>query len=50
MGPGEIGVVTKLKETLTGDTLGDESQPFELPRITFPEPAISFALQPKSSL
>jgi elongation factor G len=48
LGPGELGVVAKLKETLTGDTLADEAHPFELPRITFPEPAISFAIQPKS--
>jgi elongation factor G len=48
LGPGEIGVVPKLKETLTGDTLCDENQPFELPRITFPEAAISFAIQPKT--
>jgi elongation factor G len=48
LGPGEIGVVAKLKETQTGDTLGDEGQPFELPRITFPEAAISFAIQPKT--
>jgi elongation factor G len=48
LGPGEIGVAQKLKETLTGDTLADEAQPFELPRITFPEAAISFAIQPKS--
>src|SRR5262249_35055629 len=46
LGPGEIGVVQKLKETQTGDTLCDEAQPFELPRITFPEPAINFAIQP----
>jgi elongation factor G len=48
LGPGEIGVAQKLKETLTGETLCDEPQPFELPRITFPEPAINFAIQPKS--
>src|SRR3989441_3902423 len=48
LGPGEIGVVAKLKETLTGDTLSDEANAFELPRITFPEPAISFAIQPKT--
>ncbi|HSE93353.1 MAG TPA: elongation factor G [Methylomirabilota bacterium] len=48
LGPGEIGVVAKLKETLTGDTLADEAQAFELPRITFPEAAISFAIQPKT--
>jgi len=48
LGPGEIGVAQKLKETLTGDTLCDEAHPFELPRITFPEPAINFAIQPKT--
>lgn len=48
LGPGEIGVTQKLKETQTGDTLCDEASPFELPRITFPEPAINFAIQPKS--
>ena len=48
LGPGEIGVVPKLKDTQTGDTLCEEAQPFELPRITFPEPAINFAIQPKT--
>src|SRR5438034_7356043 len=48
LGPGEIGVVAKLKETFTGDTLCDEAHLFELPRIEFPEPAISFAIQPKT--
>src|SRR5438094_402353 len=48
LGPGEIGVAQKLKETLTGDTLAEEAHPFEVPRITFPEPAISFAIQPKT--
>jgi elongation factor G len=48
LGPGELGVVAKLKETLTGDTLADEAQPLELPRIVFPEAAISFAIQPKT--
>ena len=48
LGPGEIGVVAKLKETLTGDTLCDEAHPVVLPGIAFPEPAISFAIQPKT--
>src|SRR5262245_49124293 len=48
LGPGEIGVVAKLKDTLTGDTLSDEANPVILPGIAFPEPAISFAIQPKS--
>src|SRR5262245_34349975 len=48
LGPGEIGVVAKLKETLTGDTLCAESAPVVFPAVKFPEPAISFALQPKA--
>jgi len=48
LAPGEIGVVAKLKETQTGDTLCEEAHPFTLPKITFPEPAISFAIQPKT--
>jgi elongation factor G len=48
IGPGEIGVVAKLKDTQTGDTLCEEGAPIVLPRIAFPEPTISFAIQPKS--
>jgi elongation factor G len=48
LGPGEIGVVAKLKDTLTGDTLCDDANPIVQPGISFPEPAISFAIQPKS--
>jgi elongation factor G len=48
LGPGEIGVVAKLRETLTGDTLCAEQAPILLPPVVFPEPAISFALQPKA--
>ncbi|MGH7396604.1 MAG: elongation factor G, partial [Candidatus Rokuibacteriota bacterium] len=48
LGPGEIGVVAKLKDTLTGDTLSEEAHPVVLPGISFPEPAISFAIQPRS--
>jgi elongation factor G len=48
LGPGEIGVVAKLKETLTGDTLCAENAPVLFPPVAFPEPAISFALQPKA--
>ncbi len=48
LGPGEIGVVAKLKETQTGETLSEEAHPFALPKIVFPEPAISFAIQPKT--
>ena len=45
---GDIGVVAKLKETLTSDTLCEPSAPIEYPPVTFREPAISYAVEPKS--
>src|SRR6266850_2484020 len=48
LGPGDIGVIAKLKDTMTGDTLSDEAHPIVLPGISFPEPSISFAIQPKT--
>jgi elongation factor G len=47
-GPGEIGAVSKLKETMTGDLLLDAEREVELPKIDFPEPVMSFAISPKS--
>jgi len=40
--------VAKLKDTLTGDTLGDKSAPIQYPHVKLPEPAITFAIEPKS--
>jgi elongation factor G len=45
---GDIGAVAKLKETLTGDTLGDKSAPIIFPKVRLAEPAISFAIEAKS--
>jgi elongation factor G len=45
---GDIGAVPKLKDTLTGDTLGDKSAPIQYPHVKLPEPAITFAIEPKS--
>ncbi|MGD0468827.1 MAG: elongation factor G [Terriglobales bacterium] len=45
---GDIGAVAKLRETLTGDTLGDKSSPIRYPAVQLPEPAITFAIEPKS--
>ena len=45
---GDIGAVAKLKETLTGDTLGDKSAPIQYPKVELPEPAITFAIEPKT--
>jgi len=45
---GDVGAVAKLKDTLTGDTLGDKSAPIQYPKVHLPEPAITFAIEPKS--
>jgi len=45
---GDIGAVAKLKETLTGDTLGDKGAAIQYPKVLLPEPAITFAIEPKS--
>ena len=45
---GDIGAVAKLKDTLTGDSLGDKAAPIRYPHIQLPEPAITFAVEPKS--
>jgi elongation factor G len=48
IGPGEIGVVAKLKETSTGDTLCDEHHSIVFDKVRFAEPIISYAIAPKS--
>src|SRR5690348_5596005 len=48
LGPGDIGAVAKLKETQTGDLLVDAEREIELPKIAFPEPVMSFAIEPKA--
>ena len=45
---GEIAAAIGLKETTTGDTLSDENSPVILESITFPEPVISQAIEPKT--
>jgi elongation factor G len=45
---GDIAAIAKLKETATGDTLADKAAAIVYPKLTFPEPSISFALEPKS--
>ncbi|MEP0806824.1 MAG: elongation factor G [Chloroflexota bacterium] len=45
---GDIGAILGLKESFTGDTLCD-SKALVLESITFPEPVISIAIEPKSS-
>ncbi len=45
---GEIVAVVGFKSTSTGDTLCDESKPIVLESISFPEPVISLAIEPKT--
>jgi elongation factor G len=45
---GEIAAGVGLKNTTTGDTLAAESAPIVLESMTFPEPVISVAVEPKS--
>jgi elongation factor G len=45
---GDIGAVAKLKDTQTGDTLADKANPIVYPPVVFPEPATTFAIEPKT--
>ncbi len=46
---GDIGAVLGLKDSFTGDTLCDPARPVLLESITFPDPVISIAIEPKST-
>jgi elongation factor G len=46
---GDIGAVLGLKESFTGDTLCDASNQIVLENITFPEPVISVAIEPRTT-
>ncbi len=48
LGPGDIGAIAKLKATNTGDTLCDESKQITFAPLQFPNPVMSFAVEPKS--
>jgi elongation factor G len=45
---GEIAAIVGPKGTVTGDTLCDETKPIVLESITFPEPVIRVAIEPKT--
>jgi elongation factor G len=48
IGAGEIAAGVGLKSTTTGDTLAVESAPIVLESMTFPDPVIAVAVEPKS--
>ena len=45
---GNIYAVIGLKDTTTGDTLADPAEPVVLESMTFPEPVIEVAIEPKT--
>jgi len=47
-GSGDIIALAGLKETTTGDTLCDSSKPVVLETMTFPDPVIEIAVEPKT--
>jgi elongation factor G len=47
---GDLAAVAKLQETGTGNTLCRKDKPIILPGIDFPEPNLSFAIEPKSKV
>lgn len=47
---GDIGAVLGLKDSFTGDTLCDLQNPILLESITFPDPVISVAIEPKTTI
>ncbi|TML87207.1 MAG: elongation factor G [Actinobacteria bacterium] len=48
IGAGEIAAGVGLKQTTTGDTLAVENAPIVLESMTFPEPVIAVAVEPKT--
>jgi elongation factor G len=47
---GDIGAVLGMKQSFTGDTLCDASNQILLENISFPEPVISVAIEPKTTV
>ena len=48
IGAGDIAAVVGLKDTFTGHTLADPASPVLLESITFPDPPVSIAVEPKT--
>ncbi|HIQ11604.1 MAG TPA: elongation factor G [Caldilineales bacterium] len=48
IGAGDIAAIIGLKQSFTGETLSDPQHPVVLESITFPEPVISVAIEPKT--
>src|ERR671925_412057 len=48
IGAGEIAAIVGLKQTTTGETLATDTAPILLESMSFPEPVISVAVEPKT--
>jgi elongation factor G len=48
VGAGDIAAIVGLKGTTTGNTLCDPNNPIVLENITFPDPPVSIAIEPKT--
>jgi elongation factor G len=48
IGAGEIAAIVGLKQTTTGETLATDTAPIVLESMTFPDPVISVAVEPKT--
>jgi elongation factor G len=48
IGAGEIAAAVGLKQSTTGDTLATETAPIVLESMSFPDPVISVAIEPKT--
>jgi elongation factor G len=48
LGAGEIAAIVGLKATTTGDTLAVDTAPIRLESMTFPDPVIAVAIEPKT--
>jgi len=47
-GPGDIGAVSKLKETRAGDWLAARDEPISMPSIKLPAPVMAFSIEPQT--
>jgi len=45
---GDLGAAVKLRVTLTGDTLGDKAHELFIEPVAMPEPAMTYAIEPKT--
>jgi elongation factor G len=45
---GDLGAAVKLRVTLTGDTLGDKAHEIFVEPVTMPEPAMTYAIEPRT--